>query len=579
VLEEGSLQDAAEPDDLPGSPPTLAIPSTLQDALRARLDRLTEGKVVAHLGAVLGRTFAYELLRAVAPLDELALWRGLVQLVQAEVLYQRGVPPQAMYTFKHALIQEAAYQSLLKRTRQQYHQHIAQVLTEHFPETAATHPEVLARHYTEAGLQAEALPYWHQAGQRAIARSAYAEARYHLTTGLEVLASVPETPTRHQHELDLLVALTRVLQHAKGGAASELEPVLTRAAALCQQVGEFPQRFVVLDALSFFHFVRAEYQAAQAVGEQFLDLAKGHHDPLQLLIAHNRLGQILIALGAFAPARTHLEQALALFDSRWHTTLHIGAEAVCVLQMGRALYMLGYPDQAVQRSQEGLTMAYALARPFVLVDTLFISALIRRYRREWQTVQTHAEAMLALATEHGLARHVALGALFRGTALTAQGQSAEGLAQMRQDLTAVQATGTVAGMSDYFGWLAEAYGQVGEAKEGLHLLAEALVVVDNTGERCWEAELHRLTGELLLRQAVPDAPAAEACFQQALAVARRQQAKSWELRAAMSLARLWQEQGKRAAAHALLAPIYGWFTEGFDTADLQEARALLDELT
>jgi predicted ATPase len=213
------------------------------------------------------------------------------------------------------------------------------------------------------------------------------------------------------------------------------------------------------------------------------------------------------------------------------------------------------------------------------MDTLRLSARLHAFRQEWQMVQAHAEASLALATEHGFARHVALGAIFRGRALAAQGQGAEGIAQMCQGLAAMRATGSVIGLPGYLALLVGAYGQVDQVDEGLHLVAEALAMVDTTGERCNEAELQQLHGVLRWRQTVPDAPAAEACFQQALAVACRQQAKSFELRAAMSLARLWQAQGKRAAARALLAPIYGWFTEGFDTADLQEARALLVELT
>jgi predicted ATPase len=585
VLEAGRLQEEADHYDLIGSLSALAIPVTLQDALRARLDRLTEGKVVAQLGAVLGRTFAYELLRAVAPLEELALWRSLVQLVQAEVLYQRGVPPQAMYTFKHALIQEAAYQSLLKSTRQQYHQHIAQVLAERFPETAATHPEVLARHYTEAGLQAEALPYWHQAGQCALARSAYAEARYHLTTGLEVLASVPETPTRHQHELDLLVALTHVLRATKSLAAPELEPILTRAEALARQVGELSQHGQVLDALFNFHNARLERQAAHTVAEQLLDLAQRQHDPALLLRAHNVLGQNWYNLGAYTPAHTHFEQGIALDDPQRHTSAHTDpgwprpVGVICRAIVARVLWALGYPDQAVQRSQEALTMAHALASPSNLSETLHHSTALHIYRREWQTVQAYAEVLLALATKHGFVRFAAQGMFFRGWALAVQGQGAEGISQMRQGLDTVWAVGHAIAIPRYLAYLAEAHGQVGQVAEGLPLLAEALTMMDNTGERSDEPELRRLTGELFLRQTVPDAPAAEACFQQALAVTRRQQARSWELRAAMSLARLWQEQGKRAAARELLAPIYNWFTEGFDTADLQEARALLAELT
>jgi predicted ATPase len=246
--------------------------------------------------------------------------------------------------------------------------------------------------------------------------------------------------------------------------------------------------------------------------------------------------------------------------------------------VARVLWALGYPDQAVQRSQEALTMAHALAHPYSLADTLSEGVQVHANRREWQTVQAHAEAWLALATEHGFARHAAQGTCVLGWALAGQGQVEEGIAQMRQGLAALRAQGTAVGMPAWLARLAEAYGQVGQVGEGVHLVAEALAVVDTTGERGNEAELHRLHGVLLLRQTVPDTPAAEVCFQQALDVARRQQAKSWELRAAMSLSRLWQRQGKRPEARELLAPIYGWFTEGFDTADLQDARALLEEL-
>jgi predicted ATPase len=584
VLEADLLREHEDHYALTGPLPSLAIPATLQDALMARLDQLASAKAMAQLGATIGREFTYELLRAVSPIDELELWRGLIQLVQAEVLYQHGALPQATYRFKHALIQDAAYQSLLRSTRQQYHQRIAHVLEAQFPETTATQPELLARHYTEAGLRVEALPYWHQAGHRAMARSAYVEAHQHLTTGLEMLATVPETPTRHQHELDLLMALARALQVIKGGGASELESVLTRASALSQQMREPPQHVAVLNALYTFHFIRAEPQAAQIVAEQLLGLAQRQHAPALLLRAHWALGQILWYLGAFAPARTHLEQGLPLYDPQRHATPQtaiVGAQndgVGCRTLLAVVLWTLGYPEQAVQRSQEALTMAHALEHPYGLGFTLFQSARFHFYRREWQTAQANAEAVLALATEHGFVLYAAVGAFFRGLALAAQGQGEAGIAQMRKGLAAVQASGTAVDMPFYLTQLAAAHGQVGQVDEGLHLLTEAMAMVDTTGGRYYEAELYRLHGELLLRQAVPEAQAAEACFQQGLDVARHQQAKSWELRAAVSLSQLWQRQGKYAEARELLAPVYGWFTEGFSTADLQDAKALLDEL-
>jgi predicted ATPase len=450
----------------------------------------------------------------------------------------------------------------------------------------ATQPELLARHYTEAGLQAEALPYWYQAGQHALARSAYAEALQHLTTGLEVLAAVPETPMCHQHELNLRTVFSMVLSVTKSEAAPELEPVLTRAAALAQQVGEPSQRFAVLFKLWSFRNVRVESQGAQAIAEQLLDLAQHQHDPALLLGAYHALGITLRHLGALARARTYHEQGIALSDAQRHITRYPGStqnpRVIFRALVAQVLWFLGYPDQAVQRCQEALTMAHALEHPWTLAQALRFSAQLQARRREWQRAQAHAEALLALATEHGFGRYVAMGVFLRGRALVAQGQGAEGIVQMRQGLDASRATGTVLDMSLWLAQLGAAYGQVGQVDEGLHLLAEALAMVDTTGGHRPEAELHRLHGELLLHAecGVQNAAlAAEECFQQALAVARRQQARSWELRAAMSLSRLWQQQGKRDEARQLLAPIYDWFTEGFDTADLQEARALLEGLT
>jgi predicted ATPase len=377
---------------------------------------------------------------------------------------------------------------------------------------------------------------------------------------------------RAQHELDLLQTLLLVLSVTKGQSAPEREPVLTRAAALCQQVGEPPQHGAVLYALWGFHFTRAKHQAAQAMAEQLLDLAQRQSDPVLLLRAHHALGQTLFHLGAFAPARTHLEQVITLSDPHQHETPPHTARLASVLGI------LGYLDRAMQQTQEALTMARAQAEPFSLVFTLLLSTQLHDRYREWQTVQAHAEAMLALATEHGFARFVAHGIFSRGRVLAVHGQHSKGIAQMRQGLADLRATGTALGMPTFLARLGEAYGQAGQVDQGLRLLTEALALADTTGERAGEAELHRLYGELRLRQAVPDAPAAAACFQQALAVARHQQARVWELRAAMSLCRLWQQHGKRAAAYELLAPIYGWFTEGFDTPDRLEAKALLSKL-
>jgi TOMM system kinase/cyclase fusion protein len=593
VLESGLLQEQEDRYALTGPLPPLAIPSTLHDSLMARLDRLATVKSLAQLGATLGREFSYALLQAVSPWDEVTLRRGLSQLVQAEFLYQQGLPPQATYVFKHALIQEAAYQSLLKSTRQQYHQRVAQVLEAQFPDTAEPQPELLAHHYAEAGLLAQALPYWQQAGQRALQRSAHMEAVHHLTRGLEVLTALPDTAERIQHELVLQTTLGSALMALKGQAAPEVGQAYARARELCRQVGEglrpaptqsrqTPQLFPILFGLWRFYLVRAEYQTARELAEQCFSLAQRVDDPALLLQAHFVLGSSLLMHGEVISARAHLEQGIALYHPQEHRTLAFRAgidlAAWCLSYAAMALWSLGYPDQALRRSHEALRLAQEMSHPPSLAAVLFYVAFIHCYRREAPATQERAEAAMALASAQGLPQWLTVGRLLRGWALAMQGQAEEGVAQMRPALAAWRAMGSGLAVSHYLVLLAETYGRAGQAEEGLRLLAEALVHVDTTGDVYWAVEVYGFKGELLLHQTIPDEAQAEICLHQALDIARRQQTKSWELRAATSLARLWQQQGKRTEARALLAPIYGWFTEGFDTADLQEARVLLDAL-
>jgi class 3 adenylate cyclase/predicted ATPase len=578
--------------------PPLGIPSTLHDALMARLDRLAPVREIAQMGSVLGREFSYELLHAVSPLDEAALQQGLRQLVEAELLYQRGLPPQATYLFKHALVQDAAYQSLLKSKRQQYHSQIVQVLEERFAETKETQPELLAHHYTEAGLTTQAIPYWQQAGRRAVERSANLEAVNHLTKGLELLKTLPDTLERTQLELMLQITLGAPLMNSKGFAAPEVGTAYARARELCQQVGETPQLFPVLRGLWVFYSSRAELQTAHELAEQLLLLAQTAQDSASLVLAHMALGHTLSALGEFSSARAHEERAVALYDPQQHralTFLYGGdSGAVCLSYMAWALWFLGHLDQSLKSIGEGLSLAQGLSHPFSVAYALGPAASIHQCRQEVQTAQRRAEEVIALSTKHGFALRLAWGTIVRGWALAEQGQGEEGITQIRQGLAAYRATGAEVFRPYFLALLAEAYGKVGQTEEGLSVLTEALDVVHQTGERMYEAELYRLQGELTLQQfnaqgskfnvehpqsAIRNPQSeAEACFLQALAIAGKQQAKSLELRAATSLARLWRQQGKKKEAHEMLAEIYGWFTEGFDTKDLQEAKALLEEL-
>jgi predicted ATPase len=589
VVESGLVRATNGHYELTGPLPPLAIPATLQDSLMARLDRLATVKEVAQLGATLGREFSYELIQAVSSLNEATLQRELAQLVDAEFLFQRGLPPQARYIFKHGLIQDAAYQSLLKSTRQQYHQQIAQVLEERFPETKETQPELVAHHYTEAGLIGQAIPYWQQAGQRAVRRSANVEAISHLTKGLELLKTLPDTPERAQQELTLQIALGAPLQATKGFGASEVEAVYTRARELCRQVGETPQLFPVLSGLWLFYVNRAEHGTARELAEQCLSLARRAQDSALRLQAYHALWTTSFFLGEFTLAREYAEQGMTLYDlhqHRSHAFLYGGHNpGVCGWGFEAwASWHLGYPAQALGRIHEALTLAQELSHPFSLALAPHFAAISHQFRREGQAAQERAEALIALCSEQGFALPLAWGTIERGWALAEQGQGEVGIAQIRQGLTAQQVTGTELYRPYWLALLAEAYGKVGRGEEGLTAVAEALDAVDKTGERFSEAELYRLKGTLTLQSKAQGPKSkveeeAEECFWKAIEVARKQQAKSLELRAVMSVSRLWQQQGKKKKAHEMLAEIYDWFTEGLDTKDLQDAKRLIEELS
>jgi predicted ATPase len=582
ILESGYLKETDGHYALTGALSSFAIPATLHDSLMARLDRLISAKGIAQLGAAIGRQFAYALLHAVSQLDEATLQRELGRLVDAELVYQRGVPPQAHYFFKHALIQDTAYQSLLKSTRQQYHQRIAQVLEEQFPETAEAEPELLAHHYTEADITEKAVHYWYTAAQRAVERSAHVEAISHLRQGLTLLQTLPESPQRTQQELLLHITLGASLLATKGHAAPEVEQTYLRARQLCAHLDDPHQLFPVLRGLWNYSNVRAEYPTAHALGEQLLTLAQHTHDAAMLVAAHRALGATLFYLGAVASAQTHFAQGIALYDSQQHrsSVFLYGEDAgvICHSYAAWTLWFLGYPVQGRTQMDEALALAQQSAHPFSLSFALGAAAIFHQLRREERVTQERAEATISLAQEQGFLYWMALGAILRGWALAHQGQAKEGIEQITQGLRAFRATGAAILRPCFLSLIAEAHGMIGEPEAGLTVLTEALTLVDSSGERFYEAELHQLQGKFLLQQSLDHQAEAEACFHHALEVACSQQAKSLELRAATSLARLWQGQGKRQEAYDLLAPVYNWFTEGFDTADLQDAKALLNEL-
>ncbi|MBI3800819.1 MAG: AAA family ATPase [Deltaproteobacteria bacterium] len=583
VVESGLLRETDGHYELTGPLPPLAIPTTLQDSLMARLDKLATVREVAQVGATLGREFSYELLHAVSPSDEVTLQKGLARLVEAELLYQRGLPPHSTYIFKHALICDTAYQSLLKSTRQQIHQQIAQVFEARFPVVVEAQPELVAQHYTAAGCAEQAVVYWQRAGQHARDRSAHLEAISHLTSGIELLKSLPETPARTQHALTLHIALGAALLMTRGHAAPEVEHAYTRARELCQQMGETPQLIPVLFGLWRFYIGRRQLHTARELGETLLRLVQQAHDPAFAVIAHYALGATWLFLGALPAARQHLEEGIALYtpDQRPALVFRTGQDpgVACRAYAAWTLWLLGYPEQALAHLRDALVLARELSHPYSLAFARAVAGMVSQWRRDVPAVHEHAEDAVTLSTEQGFPQWAAMGTLVRGWALAMQDQGEEGMTQVRQGTAAFRATGAMILVPYFCTVLAEVCDHLGHTADGLQALAEAPTLIEQHDERWWEAEIYRLRGVLLLRQTGTPQAEAETWLRRALDVARHQEAKWLELRAAMSLSRLWQQQGKREEARQLLAEIYGWFTEGFDTKDLQEAKALLKQLT
>ena len=561
--------------------PSLAIPATLQDLLMARLDRWPEVRDIAQLGAVLGRDFSYEMIAKLSSVDESALRDRLAQLVDTELLNQQGRPPRAKYFFRHVLIRDAAYGSLLRSVRQHYHQQIAQLLEDQFPDTADVQPERVAHHYTEAELVEQALPYWLRAGERAVERWANAEAIAHYTRGLDVLQALPDTQARDQHELNLQMALGLPLMNAKGWGAPDVERVFNRARDLCQQLGETPKLFGILAGLCVFDLAgRSEMKVAGELAEQLLQLAEHENDTALLLQAHMANALTFFYRGEVTAARVHIERSISVYDpSQHHALIAVAGLDVGVAAYGYdalSLWLLGYPDQARAHSGEALTLAEELQHPFSSVWASVLAAMLHKLLGEKQATQDHVDAAIMRAQERGLTLFLSWARILQSAHLAAQGQHEPAVIQARASLNVFPASGTAVWEPFYRAQLAEIHGQAGELDEGLAVLAEALEINDRRGERWYEAELYRLEGELRMQSS--DRQAAEASFQKALEIAIAQQAKSLELRAATSLAQLWQRQGKRDDAQRLLEGVCKWFTEGLDTSDMHVAKSLLKSI-
>jgi len=561
--------------------PAVGIPTTLHDSLMARLDRLSSVRRVAQIGAAIGREFPYVLLRTVSRLPKDELQSALGKLVASELVFQRGAPPDAVYSFKHALVQDAAHSSLLRSTRQQLHAQIAEALEAHSPELIDSQPELFAQHYAEAGLVEEAIACWGKAGHRSAARSATAEAAAQFQKGLDQLALLPDTAERQRQELEFCCALGAVLQVVKGFAAPETGRAYARAGELWEQLGAPSELLGVPFGHSLYHMSRGELDLALRFDEDLLRLSRQRDDSAGLVLGHQSFGRNLFFSGRFASSGSHLEEVLALYDPISHRSLvhQAGTSPQVASQafFGIVLFCLGYPDRALARSNAAIADARRLAHPPSLALSLNIGSRLLSLVGDSAALDERAEELIAMAIEQGFPYWRALGTAYRGWVKAKNGDVVEGISLLRGGTAAFRATGTEAWMPHIIALLARACEIAGKVEEAVTLLDDAFQIVERTGERWFAAELYRHKGQLLVRQGHSEA--AVELYRKALSIAEEQEAKLWELRAAVSLARLRRDQGRRGEARDLLAPVYGWFTEGFDTADLKEAMTLLDELT
>ncbi len=563
--------------------PSPAIPATLQESLIARLDRLAPVKEVVQLGAVIGRAFSYEVLRAVWPHDAATLRVELARLVAAEVLYERGDPQNTTYLFKHALIQDAAYESLVKSKRREYHQRIARVFEERFTDSAETQPEILAHHWHHAGCPREAVHYYYRAGQRAIESSANLEATSHLGAALELIETLPPDTERARLELEVRVTLGPALLALKGYSIEEVEQVYARAHALCDEIGESTKLFYdALTGLFLFHQARGELETALQLTHKRLALAETLGDPTLVTQVYENLGTVAFWRGDFEEARAQLGEALTRYDPQRARDIALiygtDSAVVCNAYAASALWFLGFPEEAQRRSAASVARAREMRHANSLGIALGFAASLQHFLRDGAAAQRLAEECIAVSTEHQLPLWLTMGKIFRGWALTEQGHADEGVQQMFDAVGGYQGMGMGLGSRLCVALLAQALLKAGRCDEGLAILEGGLAMVSQCEDRFCDAEIHRAKGEFLLGVAQPDPENAERCFLTALELARSHRSPSLELRAAMSLARFWRDRGQRPQAHDLLGQACGGFGEGRNTRDFVEASALLREL-
>ena len=568
---------------------SIRVPASLHASLMARLDRLGPAKEVAPIGAAIGREFSHALLAAVARKPEEELNSALRRLIGAGLLFRHGVPPHATYLFKHALVQDAAYGTLLREPRRALHTHIAGTLESQFAEIAENQPELLARHYTEAGLIEKAASLWGKAGLRSLERSALAEAVQQLTRAIDQIASLPMTSALRRAQIKLQVGLSNALMHVKGYAAPETKSAIEQARVFIEQseaLGEPPEDplslFSVLYGVWVVNYVVFKGDICRDLAAQFLTLAEKKGARVPLLMAHTIMGHTYHAGGDFNKAREHYDKGNALYDPKEHRPLatRFGQDIQVAVLSYRSLtlWLLGFPEAALKDAENVVKYAREMDQAASLMFALFVTAFVRILCGNYTVATAQAKELFLVADEKGALLWKAGGMMFEGCVLASTGKPSEAIERLTAGSSEYQSTGTTTFLVWFLSYLIRAYVELGQFDDAWRRIGEMITTVQTTKESWPEAELHRVAGEVALKSPNPDAAIAEAYFERALSVARQQQAKSWELRASMSLARLWRDQGKVREARELLASVYGWFSEGFATHDLKEAKALLEGL-
>jgi predicted ATPase len=569
--------------------PALAVPASLHASLMARLDRLGPAKEVAQIGAAIGREFSHALLAAVVRKPEAELGSALDRLIAAGLLFRQGVPPHATYLFKHALVQDAAYGTLLREPRRLLHARITETLEGQFAEIAESQPELLARHCTEAGSTEKAAHLWGKAGQRSLARSALVEAVAQLTSALGQIAALPGSTALRRDQIKLQVALANASMHTKGYSAPETKASLDQARLYIERaeaLGEPPE-----DPLLLFSILYGFWVANNAafngdiccdLAARFLTLAEKQGAPVPLMMGHRIMGRSLLDTGNITESRTHCDQAIALYNPTEHRSLamRFGQDArVSILSFRTStLWLLGYPEAALADADQALKEARNIGQAATLMFALGHIPLTYMHCGDYAAANAQADEVVALAEEKGSLLWKALGMMHQGCVFALTGNAPDAIRTIISAITAWRSGGATRWTPHYLLYAAMAHAELDQFDDAWRCIGEATTAAETTKERWCEAEVYRTAGEIALRSPHHDAVKAEAYFGRALAISREQQAKSWELRAAMSMARLWRDQGKRKQAHDLLAPVYGWLTEGFDTLDLKEAKSLLDDL-